>query len=85
MNRQRAFISSMSADPGLNQVWVYGHCLGREVDSAAAVEITYGVEENGEMKEVTNSFAHKADFTIDSGSEPDSKYFRLSLPSKPAN
>ena len=71
-------------DPGLNQVWVYGHCLGREVDNSAAVEITYGVEENGEMKEVTNSFADKAEFTIDSGNEPDSKYFRLSLPSKPA-
>ena len=67
-------------DPGLNQVWVYAHCL--EPASPSSLHVTHGYELAGEMHEDSFSFVDAADYEIDCSSEPTNHFIQFSVPSQ---
>ena len=68
-------------DPGLNQIWIYAHCL--EPAPASAVEVTHGYEIDGDLHEDTFSFTEETDYEIDCSSEPENRFIRFAVDNKP--
>ena len=67
-------------DPGLNQAWVYVHCL--ETAPPSSVHVTHGYELDGEVQEDSFSFADAADYEIDCSSEPANDFIQFSVHSQ---
>jgi len=71
-------------DPGLNQVWVYAHCLARSESSGDRVRVTHGYELEGRPVERTFELSRPGNYSIDCPGEPENRYIRFALESKPA-
>ena len=68
-------------DPGLNQVWIYTHCL--ETAPLSPVQVTHGYALDGEPHEDSFTFAEVADYEIDCLAEPENRFIRFAAPSQP--
>ena len=68
-----------TGDPGLNQVWIYAHCLGADQPSRAKIRVTHGYEIEGKMQEDTFEFSQDADYTITCPSEPVNRFIRFAV------
>ena len=68
-------------DPGLNQVWIYAHCL--EEEKQAGLQVTHGYEMEGEMREDSFTFTEDTGYEIDCATEPENRFIRFAVDSRP--
>ena len=68
-------------DPGLNQIWIYAHCL--EPAPSSVVEVIHGYEIDGDLHEATFSFTEETDYEIDCPSEPENRFIRFAVDNQP--
>ncbi|MFC1614172.1 hypothetical protein ACFL5K_02625 [Gemmatimonadota bacterium] len=66
-------------DPGLNQIWIYGHCRPEGEQQAQPVRLTYGYELEGELLERTFELDSPQDLNLDLSSHPENRYLSISL------
>ena len=66
-------------DPGLNQIWIYAHCL--EPAAPSPIKVTHGYELDGERTEEMFVFEEDSDYAIDCPSEPTNRYLRFGVDS----
>ena len=71
------------ADPGLNQAWVYSHCL--EEGAPSPVRVTHGYEIDGKAQESSFVFDRDTDYQIDCDGEPEDRYITFAVDSRPAS
>ena len=70
--------------PGVNQIWVYAHCLPRELPDAARLRVTQAYTVNGEPVERTFEFTGEQEYDIDCPGAVENNFIRFALPSQPA-
>lgn len=68
-----------TGDPGLNQIWVYAHCEPLSANRVTPVHITHGFTIDGEITEVSHTFAEPTEYTITCPSQPENCFLRLSV------
>ena len=73
-----------AGDPGVNQIWVYAHCLPRALPDAATLRVTQAYTINGEPVERTFEFTGKQEYDIDCPGAVENSFIRFALPSQPA-
>lgn len=66
-------------DPGLNQLWVYAHCL--ESQPPLPVRVIHGYEIEGEAREDAFVFTGDAEYTIDCAAEPENRSIAMAVDS----
>ncbi|MEW6750452.1 MAG: hypothetical protein AB1505_05675 [Candidatus Latescibacterota bacterium] len=69
-------------DPGLNQVWIYAHCL--EGAPQSPVRVTHGYEVAGQSREDAFVFTEAADYEIHCPAEPANHFLRFAVDSEAA-
>jgi hypothetical protein len=67
-------------NPGLNQIWVYAHCLPRDA-VGQGVELTHGYKLGDKLVEKKITFDGAGEYSINCPQEPENVYLDLSNPS----
>ncbi|HJP30650.1 MAG TPA: hypothetical protein QGF95_08855 [Candidatus Latescibacteria bacterium] len=66
-------------DPGLNQIWIYAHCL--ESAPPSPLRVTHGYEIDGELREEEHLVDRAAEYEMVCESEPENRYLRFAVDS----
>ncbi|MBW7997882.1 MAG: hypothetical protein FVQ81_15195 [Candidatus Glassbacteria bacterium] len=67
-------------NPGVNQIWVYAHCLPNK-GAAQNAELTHGYRIGGELLEKKFTFDGPGEYTVNCPEEPENVYLDLYNPS----
>ena len=64
-------------DPGLNQIWIYAHCL--ESAATSPIHVTHGFEIEGKLQEEEQLLSKAMTYEVDCASEPTNRYLRFAV------